>query len=82
MPHLQTCSHGTGEFASSALSRLKGFNGCQERPWPRTARTIKSREKSLHILFRFVQRPKRLNGLDRKDGCLIAWQREAFRLIR
>ncbi|CAE7863615.1 angel2 [Symbiodinium microadriaticum] len=30
----------------------------------------------------FVQRPKRLNGLDRKDGCLIAWQREAFRLIR
>ncbi|CAE7588192.1 angel2 [Symbiodinium natans] len=29
-----------------------------------------------------VQRPKRSNGLDRKDGCLIAWQREAFTLIR
>ena len=33
-------------------------------------------------ILRFVQRPKRPNGLDRKDGCLIAWQREAFRLIR
>ena len=31
---------------------------------------------------RSVQRPKRSNGLDRKDGCLIAWQREAFTLIR
>ncbi|CAE7709389.1 CCR4 [Symbiodinium pilosum] len=37
---------------------------------------------SLGFALGSVQRPKRANGLDRKDGCLIAWQREAFTLVR